>query len=51
MQGALAQVPLPENVFKLQDNCARHIQFIRSIPAESLLSNTFLDNFIEGGNF
>jgi hypothetical protein len=46
MQGALAQVPLPENVFKLQDNCARHIQFIRSIPAESLLSKIIFGVFM-----
>lgn len=39
LQGTLMQLPLPTDVFKCMNLGAKHLQFVRSIPAESLISN------------
>jgi len=36
MQGYLVNVPLENSTFNVRHNASKHIQFIRSIPAESL---------------
>ncbi|CAK80842.1 unnamed protein product (macronuclear) [Paramecium tetraurelia] len=36
MGGTLMQVPLPSDIFKCQFLGAKHLQFLRSIPAESI---------------
>jgi hypothetical protein len=38
MQGYLLNLPLENNVFNVKHNSAKHLQLIRSIPAESLKS-------------
>lgn len=38
LQGTLMQLPMPSEIFKCKNLGAKHLQFIRSIPAESLLS-------------
>ena len=46
MQGALIQVPLPSNILQCSSLGAKHLQFIRSIPADSLLSKFGQDEII-----
>lgn len=38
MQGYIINLPLENNLFKVKHNSAKHLQLIRSIPAESLKS-------------
>lgn len=38
LQGTMMQLPMPSEIFKCKNVGAKHLQFIRSIPAESLLS-------------
>ena len=42
MQGALMQIPLPTDVFRCNNLGAKHLQFIRSIPAPALLCKFIL---------
>lgn len=46
LQGTMIQLPLPTEVFKCKNLGAKHLQFIRSIPAEALLSKLFLYFFL-----
>jgi aryl-alcohol dehydrogenase-like predicted oxidoreductase len=45
LQGSIIQVPLPTDIFKCNYLGAKHLQFVRSIPAEALISNK-IDKFI-----
>lgn len=38
LQGSIIQVPLPTDVFRCNYLGAKHLQFVRSIPAEALIS-------------
>lgn len=42
LQGTMIQLPLPSNLFYCANLGAKHIQFSRSLPAQALLSNSFL---------
>jgi hypothetical protein len=42
LQGTMIQLPMPSEIFKCKNLGAKHLQFVRSIPAESLLSIGFL---------
>ena len=39
LQGYLVNTPLENNTFNVKHNASKHIQFIRSIPSESLKCN------------
>ena len=38
LQGTLLQLPLDSTIFKCSNLGAKHLQFVRSIPAQALLS-------------
>lgn len=38
LQGTMMQLPMPSEIFKCSNLGAKHLQFVRSIPAESLVS-------------
>lgn len=38
LQGILTELPLENKIFKVKSNVAKHLQFIRSIPAEAIKS-------------
>ena len=41
LQGTLIQLPLDSTIFKCSNLGAKHLQFVRSIPAQALLSKFF----------
>lgn len=43
LQGYLVNTPLENSTFNVKHNASKHIQFIRSIPAESLKSQYYLN--------
>ena len=38
------QVPLPTDIFKCKNLGAKHIQFVRSIPSDAIISNNNNNN-------
>ena len=43
LQGLMIQLPMPSEIFKCRNLGAKHLQFVRSIPAESLISKHFFE--------
>ena len=48
LQGTMIQLPMPSEIFKCRNVGAKHLQFVRSIPAESLISNILFYKMLMG---